>query len=633
MIITSRFDSILNNRYNKIDLNSPRIIMALTPPTKIKYLTNKDLLEEIHRSKITYCSYVDPSHTRYDFIVGDIKLVTLAKIEEARKKRLNEMQVAERKLQITEGIKDPRVSSSINDIPIESVVIRVMTYEHIPINPEKIDNAKTIAERHIRCNFPPFQHYIMQDGELKCVLKSHWKGGIENGHFSKEHGKMTNSLAVMFMKLVDRYGHRGNWRGYCVDTATEALTKRGWLNIDNINEDDTILSYSNGSLKWSSIKSIYRGHYEGLMHHLTVRGMDALITPNHKLVTERGLIKAEHLIESDRVILMGSAVEDGSGSYDDKLVELVGWIVTEGCYESNENGIKRITIYQNHGPKANRIRDCLIKLGYKFSESAPTRKNIAFALSRENSREIAKLLPNKNLTMEFILSLTNPQRKLLINTMIDGDGWRVNGHRRYVQKSKDGIDMLQSLCTLAGIKTNHYLVEDHPSFDTTSTYYQMNLFSERGNATRAECIDFHGGKRNGRNGRGPGSGRGKEHHPNEPTTYYNGMVWCPETEYGCFVARRNGKAYLTGNTYIDEMKSQALLQLSQVGLQFDESRSETPNPFAYYTQTITNSFMRILNIEKKNQTIRDDILIMHGASPSWTRQTEDAIKQQGATGT
>jgi hypothetical protein len=144
-----------------------------------------------------------------------------------------------------------------------------------------------------------------------------------------------------------------------------------------------------------------------------------------------------------------------------------------------------------------------------------------------------------------------------------------------------------------------------------------------------ECIDFHGGKRNGRNARGPGSGRGKAHHPNEPTTQYNGQVWCPETEYGCFVARRNGKVYLTGNTYIDEMKSQALLQLSQVGLQFDESRSENPNPFAYYTQTITNSFMRILNIEKKNQNIRDDILIMHGATPSWTRQTDDALKQQG----
>jgi hypothetical protein len=63
---------------------------------------------------------------------------------------------------------------------------------------------------------------------------------------------------------------------------------------------------------------------------------------------------------------------------------------------------------------------------------------------------------------------------------------------------------------------------------------------------------------------------------------------------------------------------QALLQLSQIGLQFDESKSQ--NPFAYYTAAITNSFTRILNIEKKNQNIRDDILEMNGLNPSWTRQ-------------
>ncbi len=41
---------------------------------------------------------------------------------------------------------------------------------------------------------------------------------------------------------------------------------------------------------------------------------------------------------------------------------------------------------------------------------------------------------------------------------------------------------------------------------------------------------------------------------------------------------------------------------------------------AYYTAAITNSFTRILNIEKKNQNIRDDILEMNGLNPSWTRQ-------------
>lgn len=597
---------------------------------KIKYLTNKDLLEEIHRSKNTYCEFIETRYSGYDIIVNDLAKVTEERLEDARKTKLDQMAVAAKKAAVAAGIRNPVIAIDRESVQIEDIVVRLMTFDHIPINEEKINKAKTEAERHLKCNFPPYQHFIFRDGEFLCVGKSHWQGGLENGHFNVTHGKMTNKLAMMFMKLVERYGHRGNWRGYCVDTATEALTKRGWLNIDDICEDDTILSYSDGSLTWSSIKSIYRGQYDGLMHYLTVRGMDALITPNHKLVTERGLVKAEHLIESDRVILMGDAVEDGSGSYEDSLVELLGWIVTEGCYESNENGIKRITIYQNSGSKADRIRNCLIKLGYKFSESTPKTKNITFAVSREDSRVIAKLLPNKNLTMDFILSLTNSQRELLINTMIDGDGWRVNGHRRYVQKSKDGIDMLQVLCTLAGIKTNHHLVVDHPSYGKTSTFYQMNLFSERGNTTRVECIDFHGGKRNGRNARGPGSGRGKEHHPNEPTTQYNGRVWCPETEYSCFVARRNGKVYLTGNTYIDEMKSQALLQLSQIGLQFDESRSETPNPFAYYTAAITNSFTRVLNIEKRNQNIRDDILIMHGATPSYTRQTENDMKNQQA---
>lgn len=81
-----------------------------------------------------------------------------------------------------------------------------------------------------------------------------------------------------------------------------------------------------------------------------------------------------------------------------------------------------------------------------------------------------------------------------------------------------------------------------------------------------------------------------------------------------YATRSNWRGY----TYNDEMRSQALLQLSQVGLQFDESKSQ--NPFAYYTTAITNSFTRVLNIEKRNQNIRDDILEMNNFNPSYTRQ-------------
>jgi hypothetical protein len=88
-----------------------------------------------------------------------------------------------------------------------------------------------------------------------------------------------------------------------------------------------------------------------------------------------------------------------------------------------------------------------------------------------------------------------------------------------------------------------------------------------------------------------------------------------------YATRSNWRGY----TYNEEMRGQALLQLSQIGLQFDESKSQ--NPFAYYTAAITNSFTRVLNIEKKNQNIRDDILEMNGLNPSWTRQ----YSQSGTT--
>ena len=77
-----------------------------------------------------------------------------------------------------------------------------------------------------------------------------------------------------------------------------------------------------------------------------------------------------------------------------------------------------------------------------------------------------------------------------------------------------------------------------------------------------------------------------------------------------------------GYTYNDEMRNSAILQLTYVGLRFNEAKSA--NPFAYYTAAITNSFCRVLNTEKRNQNIRDDILEINGLNPSWSRQSSSS---------
>jgi len=79
-----------------------------------------------------------------------------------------------------------------------------------------------------------------------------------------------------------------------------------------------------------------------------------------------------------------------------------------------------------------------------------------------------------------------------------------------------------------------------------------------------------------------------------------------------------------GYSYNDEMRGSAILQLTYVGLRFNEAKSN--NPFAYFTAVLNNSFCRVLNTEKKSQSIRDDLMEYNNLAPSFTRQFANEYK-------
>lgn len=417
------------------------------------YIRNKDLLAEIHKSKLSYCYYEDDDFAQQDIIVKSYEelehedVIKNGKINRA--KRLTERGKQELKDQGKHSQAKSYVVSP-DTIADHEVVIRIMTSKHIPLDPHRKRRGTGENAAHKRTNFLPFIHVKFIDGKYVEGLRSHWKGGFDEGEFDMEHGQLTDNLCKMFQLLITRYSRRPNWRNYCVDTETEALTDAGWVSIDTIDESQKILSYSNGDLVWSKIKSIYRGDHNGLMHKLTCQGLDALITPEHKMMTERGLVKAEELREDDVMILMGNNTTD--------------------------------------------------------------------------------------------IDLPTPFK------------------------------------------------------------------------VKVSDINFHGGFYSG---------------DNKPTTHYEGRVWCPQTEYGCFIARRNGNVYLTGNTYLDEMQALSLFQLIQEGLRFNEAVGD--NPFSFYTSVLTNCFTKVFNIEKNNQMIRDDLLIMAGVSPSFTRQVDQEYERDHVT--
>ena len=233
--------------------------MSLTTPPKVNYLNNRDILKQIHLSKNTYCTFLDPKNDhQFDFIVRDLELIKNPRIlAKARRNRLTRIN----KELATEG-KGPIHRHSIS---IQDLVFRVMTWEHIPLAPKKQPKVKAkkksiedilgfedlpaedpidellgdlpidpilVDPTHVRVNFPPFWHYRL-DSDLKpyVVGKSHWIGDLEHGQYSKDHGQMTRRLAEMFMKLCERYATRSNWRGY---TYNEEMRGQALLQLSQI---------------------------------------------------------------------------------------------------------------------------------------------------------------------------------------------------------------------------------------------------------------------------------------------------------------------------------------------------------------------------------------------------------------
>lgn len=225
---------------------------------KVNYLNNKDILKEIHKSKLTYCSFIDDTVKNYDVIVANVDKITKKAVQEARKARAERLAKEAQEADMLNGIKKKLDEYNITaaGIPATDVVFRVMTWEHIPIDEAKQkkadDKLKEEMEddelfeteyddpslapkapaKYVKVNFPPFQHFrVDEEGVPVCVGKSHWKGGVEKGKFSKDHGQMTAKLAHMFIKLCERYATRSNWRGY---TYNDEMRSQALLQLSQI---------------------------------------------------------------------------------------------------------------------------------------------------------------------------------------------------------------------------------------------------------------------------------------------------------------------------------------------------------------------------------------------------------------
>ena len=319
----------------------------------------------------------------------------------------------------------------------------------------------------------------------------------------------------------------------CVDTETEALTEDGWKRCDELQDLDRIVAYDaeKGQLEWEPA-TIHRYQYDGLMVSIEKRDTSQMLTPTHRCIVRRrksgiGVVQAKDLSPGTDVLLSAPfdplTTHAGIGEW---MAALVGWYITEG--HSRAPG--KLDIYQSHTANPQHvetIRTLLARLQADVKEYLTIRMwrgrcadSTVFRVTGHVAQMLQHYAPSKEMTADLAL-LPLSEADALLKALIDGDGHRrKDGRASIIQKSKPSIDLMQMLAIRCGYRA---IVTQR----TSDGIYTLYL-------TKGQWLTLRG--------------TDGAHEP-IPMVSYSGDVWCPSVPSGFWLARRNGKPFITGNTF------------------------------------------------------------------------------------
>lgn len=337
----------------------------------------------------------------------------------------------------------------------------------------------------------------------------------------------------------------------CVDTDTEILTSDGWKSYDSVSIGDTVLSYSidRERVEWDTVNAvhIYDGGHNVV--EFTSQSFGAVSTTDHRWVCQKPsgssrFMTTDHLSRlaySDYPILrVGDNAFTDCGESDD-FMKLVGWVLTDGSM-SPPGQPYRMHIYQSvkrHRGEVvyNDMIQTITRLGIEYTDcvkSTAPDYHYVYLKKCDITNRIRDMFPHRVLTATFISSLSQHQALILMDSMLQGNGRRQGNQQSIICGTKERADMFQYLCFIAGIATNQHkiMATDAPHYDNVSNpdgcviskqdYYKVSILRNR----RAQISAKH------------------------CVTRTVDTVWCVSTNNRSWVARRNGRVFITGNSII-----------------------------------------------------------------------------------
>jgi hypothetical protein len=318
----------------------------------------------------------------------------------------------------------------------------------------------------------------------------------------------------------------------CVDEETEALTPYGWKKHGELNDGDLIVSFDGENLKWERAEFL-KYLFNGNLVAVESRDLSMRLTENHRVVCRQYRREKEWKIKQANDLIGTECLpvsapfkgfeEDFGLCFSDSISELIGWVLTDGGY--NEG--KTITLYQfDKRGKISKIEKLfeLLDIFPRVYHRPSNPEQMSYSFGGYYANFIRGWFPGKVGNYSVLNLWEDQSLNKIWKGMVEGDGNERKDKRITFVGTKEKVDFFQALSIRLG-KTCRVSKR------------------KKGNAWNAYVSNRNTTSLRNTNGKGTKLFK----------VNYKGIVWCPKIPLGMWIARRNGRPFITGNTYPEEL--------------------------------------------------------------------------------
>lgn len=333
---------------------------------------------------------------------------------------------------------------------------------------------------------------------------------------------------------------RDEWPG-CVDQETQCLTARGWINGDDLRVGDEIVAFDTESetLRWTLVQAVHR-FADAPYRVFENAQFSCAVTDSHKWLVSNRLTLGGPFLRNTLSLKSQDEVWRSAPCGDqpivpivhDDLVEMIAWAVTEGHYRPEYRRGNEIAISQKS--HRSRVAELMFRMGVsKGYEQKDTDGVHVWTLSGAIADAVRDAAPEKTPTIAWLRQLTQRQLRLFIDactladgSVVDGEPWNRLSRSMFHQRPETGtLDSFLAASVLAGVPVSRS--SDRPytvNFSNEVRHMQSWSLRESSRLAVRKLI---------------------------ASEYRRGPVWCPQTTYGTFIARRACSIFITGNSNYD----------------------------------------------------------------------------------